>query len=166
MEHALAERFPRTLPSSSIRPSGTDSAPGAGPLTLRPFRHPARMTGVSTASTNVSPNCCRPTTFRRNGRRVLRQRTPGRGSARGPYRMDCMRRISEAMELLTAESREKAGQLEARADAADREISELREEMRNMRLQMDTAEKTQQADIEQLRALLLRVTRKLTEREA
>ena len=35
-----------------------------------------------------------------------------------------------------------------------------------MRLQMDTAEKTQQADIEQLRALLLRVTRKLTEREA
>lgn len=52
------------------------------------------------------------------------------------------------MELLTAESREKAGQLEARADAADREISELREEMRNMRLQMDTAEKTQQADIE------------------
>ena len=58
-----------------------------------------------------------------------------------------MRRISEAMELLTAESREKAGQLEVRADAADREISELREEMRNMRLQMDTAEKTQQGSL-------------------
>ncbi len=165
MEHALAERFPRTLPSSSIRPSGTDSAPGAGPhpptfpspraydwgehsiherfsQLLPPDNLPAEWTESSPAE-DAGPR--------------LRARAIQNG---------LMRRISEAMELLTAESREKAGQLEARADAADREISELREEMRNMRLQMDTAEKTQQADIEQLRALLLRVTRKLTEREA
>ena len=77
-----------------------------------------------------------------------------------------MDRIDEAMELLAAENREKNSQLAARADATDREITALREEVRTMRLLLSTAEKTQQADIEQLRALLLKVAKTLTEKNA
>ena len=79
-------------------------------------------------------------------------------------RNSLMERIGEALECLNRGNREKTGKLEARADETDRELNALREEVQNMRLLLTTAEKTQQADIEQLRSLLLRVARTLTEK--
>lgn len=169
LECALAGRFPRTLPSVSVQiSSGNTPDPERGNI---PTGFPANTAdkeydwganSIHGRFAQLLPPDNLPSEWMESAP-VTRPDLHLRARSIQNALMD---RIDEAMELLAAENREKNSQLAARADATDREITALREEVRTMRLLLSTAEKTQQADIEQLRALLLKVAKTLTEKNA
>lgn len=168
MERALAERFPRTLSSFSVRfPDGKDAAteqentPGAAfPAGPADREYGWGANSIHGRFAQLLPPDNLPAAWAESTPQVRQELQ----LCARTIQDSLMERINEAMELLTAEGRERTGQLAARADATDREVAALREEVRNMRLLLNTAEKTQQSDIDQLRTLLLRVAKTLTEK--
>lgn len=169
LEYALAARFPRTLPSVSVQTSNgnapdleRNNIPSGFPANMADKGYDWGPNSIHERFAQLLPPDNLPTEWTESAPATR----PELHLCARTIQNDLMDRIDEAMELLAAENRKKNDQLAARADATDREITALREEMRTMRLLLSTAEKTQQADIEQLRALLLRVAKTLTEKNA
>lgn len=167
LESALARRFPRTVPPASVQVSGgnTHSPEQDGTAAGFPVNMPGKeydwgANSIHKRFAQLLPPDNLPTERRESAPAT---RSELHLCARS-IQQGLMDRIDKAMELLTAETRKKNCRLAARADAADREIAALREEVRTMRLLLNTAEKNQQTDTDQLRALLLRIAKTLTEK--
>lgn len=69
-----------------------------------------------------------------------------------------LERIADALTALADQGRA-TGELRDRADAADVEMARLRGEVHTLRLLLNTSEKTQQDDLEQMRGWMLRLAK-------
>lgn len=163
VERALAEHFPRTLLSSAIHAVQPAKPSEQGQSRIQTMTENSYNWGINSIHERFF-QLMPPENLPAEHQGTAPSMHSSSPAEDNDLRNSLMERIGEALECLNRENREKTGKLEARADETDRELNALREEVQNMRLLLTTAEKTQQADIEQLRSLLLRVARTLTEK--